>query len=349
MALEQGVRVHFEVAPDSRVTLENADPRWGTRTFPVSADLAPGERGDWGNYAMAAAVTVAREFGASTGIRGTVSSDLPPAAGLSSSSALVVAVAGALLEAAGIRVDRLELAGAVARGEQFTGTAGGAMDQTASLTGRAGHALFVEFEPMASTPIPLPDAWSVVVAHSGVSARKSGEVQGAYNARRAETTRALEDAAVALGAGQARPRALLDSHGVEAVSGALRRLGTRGGEWAVHVAEEYGRVLEAVETMKAGDLERFGELLNDSHRSLRDTYEVSHPSLDLLTGAARAAGAAGARLTGAGFGGCIVAVCGVQQEEAVLASLARTQSRLDPEPEVAPFVVGAGQGARVLD
>lgn len=349
MALERGVRVAFEPTGDGMVVLENAEDRWGTRSFALSGDLPPGPAGDWGNYAMAATVAVVREFGVPTGLRGVVSSDLPHAAGLSSSSALVVAVARALLHASGIEVAPLQLADVLARGERFAGTEGGGMDQAASLTGRAGHALLIGFDPVSSTPVPWPREWSVVVAHTGVTAEKSGEARSAYNARRRETAAAFVDAAARLGVPGARPLEVLEAHGAETVADALRGLADRGGEWAVHAATEYGRVHAAVAAMQAGDLPGFGRLLDASHASLRDVYQVSHPALEALTEAARRAGAAGARLTGAGFGGCMIAVCAAARRDAVHESLARAQSLLSPVPTVYPFATVAGPGAGILD
>ena len=104
-----------------------------------------------------------------------------------------------------------------------------------------------------------------------------------------------------------------------------------------------------IDALSRADLARFGELLNASHVSLRDIYQVSHPALDVLVGAARDAGAAGARLTGAGFGGCMLAVCSARDAASVRAALVQAQATLDPVPEVAPFVASPGAGAEILD
>lgn len=347
MALERGVRLEFAPRQDRRVVLRNADPAFGEREFRVEPGLKPGAPGDWGNYAMAAAVTVAERFGASVGIEGVLSSDLPPAAGLSSSSALVVAVARALLHAAGLERDPLELAEALAEGERFVGTAGGGMDQAASLLGKAGHALEIAFHPLSAVAVPFPGDWSVAVAHSGVSAEKSGGAQEAYNLRRRESATALAALARHMGDPGASPRRLLEAHGPGPLVERCGRMEGAGARWASHALEEAARVDQAVTALQDRDLARFGRLLDASHASLRDIYAVSHPRLDRLVDAARAAGAAGARLTGAGFGGCMLAVCRRVEVDRVVEALREAQAAMDPVPGLAPFEARPGNGARV--
>lgn len=347
MALRRGIRIVFRRREDGIVRLTNRDPAFGAREFRLAPDLEPGPAGDWGNYAMAAAVTVVERYGATVGFEGELTSDLPAAAGLSSSSALVVAVAQAILAASGLDADPIDLAQALAEGERFVGTAGGGMDQAASLNGLEGHALLVSFGPLRVRPIPLPDDWTVVVGHSGVSAEKSGTSQEAYNVRRAEGGAALGELAARLGAGGRSPAELLARFELPALLDLCERMATRGGRWAGHVLSESTRVTAAVEALRASDLASFGELLTASHASLRDVYEVSHPRLDALVQAAERAGAAGARLTGAGFGGCMLAVTRRDRTEAVITALREAQREMDPVPALAPFVAGAGPGARV--
>lgn len=349
MALERGIRVDFTPRDDDRVVLRNEDASFGERSFPVRAELKPGPAGDWGNYLMAAATTVAREYGVATGIQGTVASDLPAAAGLSSSAALVVAVARALLSAADRAVPTLELARATAEGERFVGTAGGGMDQAASLCGRRGHALHIRFDPLEVTPVSLPVSWAVLIAHSGVSAEKSGAAREAYNVRRSATEEALSSAARALGdEGVTVPR-LLERHDPAAVLEVLEGMGGRGAAWAVHTVTENARVGEALTALGREDLEGFGRALRGSHASLRDVYGVSHPALDRLVEAALEAGAAGARLTGAGFGGCMLAVCRRTRVPLVQEALMSAQNILSPRPALTPFVARAGDGATVTE
>ena len=347
MALERGVRIRFTPREDERILLENADTSFPARDFRMVPGLAPGPLGDWGNYARAAAVTALETFHCRRGIEGQVTSDLPPAAGLSSSSALMVAMCQALLHADRREVPPLVLAEAAAEGERFVGTAGGGMDQAASLLGRAGHALRIEFAPLAAEPVPIPGDWRVVVAHTGVRAEKSGGAQEAYNARRSETTTGLARIAADVGRPGASPSELLARVPTDELLAAAAGLEEPVASWVRHILNEAVRVEQATEALRGGELLAFGRLLNASHDSLRDLYEVSHPRLDALVEAALAAGAAGARLTGAGFGGCMLAVCEAAAVDEVRSRLAARQATFDPAPELAPFVAVPGPGASV--
>ncbi len=347
MALERGVRIRFRPRDDDRIVLRNADPAFPSREFRMAPGLAPGPGGDWGNYARAAAVTALETFRCRRGIEGEVASDLPPAAGLSSSSALMVAMCQALIHADGREIPPLVLAEAAAEGERFVGTAGGGMDQAASLLGRAGHALKIDFAPLAAEAVPMLPEWRVVVAHTGVRAEKSGGAQEAYNARRSETTAGLARIAEAVGSPGATPRELLAQRPLVELLAAAGRLETPVDAWVRHILDEAVRVDEAVAALRAADLPAFGMLLNASHVSLRELYEVSHPRLDALVEAAVAGGAAGARLTGAGFGGCMLAVCDERAVEAVLTALTERQAEFEPRPELPPFLATPGPGAAV--
>ncbi|MFG0253175.1 MAG: galactokinase, partial [Phycisphaerales bacterium JB038] len=297
MALDRAVRIEARPRDDGRVALRNRDPRFPPARFDLGPALAAAAPGAWQNYARAAA-HVAHALGARRGVDAVISSDLPAAAGLSSSSALVVAVALALLAANELDVPALELATALARGERFVGTEGGGMDQAVCLAARAGHAMLIRFDPLSCRPVPVPDGWRVWVAHSGVDAEKSGAARDAYNRRRAEGRAAL----ARLAPGVTFAEALAREPAEDWVARAERRLDDVLLRRFRHVVLEAGRVERAVSMLEARDLEGLGALMTRSHASLRDDYEVSHPRLDRLVDAALAAGAAGARLTGAGFG-----------------------------------------------
>lgn len=348
MALDRAVEVEFTPRADARVQVVNARDAYSPLTLDLDGALRPGPAGHWGNYVLAAA-SVARDLGAHAGADLRVSSDLPAAAGLSSSSALVVALALALLAVADRDVPPLKLAEALARGERFVGTQGGGMDQAASLGARAGHALRVDFNPLRWTPVPMPRSWRVVVAHSGVTAEKSGGAQEAYNQRRADGLEALRTIASAVGRPDASYRALLQDPGVEALlAAAHRHLPPRLLSRFRHVVTEARRVEDAVTCLEAGDASGFGRLLLASHASLRDDLEVSHPRLDALVQAARDAGAQGARLTGAGFGGCMIALVGADEDDAVQDALRRILAGWGaPTDADAVFMATPCDGARV--
>ena len=314
------------------------------------------------------------------GIEGTVTGNVPIASGLSSSSALVVASALALLKANGVAVtrdsggdpggaarlaggggggagggkgeragagggaaiSRLELAALLARAERFVGLQGGGMDQAACLHGEAGHALRIEFEPLRVTKVAVPEGWRWVVGSSLVRAEKSGGAREAYNERARQCRDALRLVAQdGLGGAGRRGGGAGAAMSGSAWGGSptYSELVARGGLERLiedasriltatllrrfrHVVTEGRRVARAEAAMRAGDLPRFGELMVASHESLRGDYEVSTPELDEMVAIALEAGAAGARLTGAGFGGCAVALCDERTAGPVMDALA---------------------------
>jgi galactokinase len=309
MALRRRVHVQFRPRADRRIVAESAAYR--RREFEWVESLKPVAAGDWENYLRAAAKAVGGRWGVMRGVDTVVTSDLPAAAGLSSSSALLVAFALALLDANGRAATFEELMEILPDGEQFVGTRGGGMDHAAALGSKAGFATLVEFAPLAVRHIPVPRDWHFLVAHSLQSAEKSGAAREEYNLRRAAGDTALaklglrsyrdalentEDAAAKLDAGPQRDSFL-------------------------HTTSEAGRVRAAVQAMKLGDGEAFGRLLVESHLSLRDRLRVSSAALDRLVETAMESGAVGARLTGAGFGGCAVVLCRAQDAAKVRGGL----------------------------
>jgi galactokinase len=223
----------------------------------------------WERYVAA----VERELGLlgrpPVGIRGSLEADLPPGAGLGSSGALQVVVALALCEAAEFDLEPLELAAACQRAEhRAVGVPSGILDQAASLLARAGSALLLDCGSLEHRCVPLPEDVAIVVLDSGE--RHSHESSG-YADRRRE----LE---------AADPRRIR------------------------HVEMENERVRATVDALERRDVRALGPIFAASHASLRDDYDVSTPMLDALVAAALEAGAFAARMTGGGFGGCVVAL-----------------------------------------
>ena len=323
MALSRGVRIAFERRANRGTRLVNADARFAPSFFTVDAEIPPAPAGDWSNYARAAVQALARRFPDLRGVDALVQSDLPIAAGLSSSSALVVAMALAILHANGVTVAPLELMELLAQGERYVGTAGGGMDQAIILGAQAGCASRIDFNPLRLTPTAVPADWRFIVAWSLVPAEKSGGARQAYN----ERTRGCDEARrlVARRLGRREDITYADLLAVHPVAELLAvSEGTLSGVLARrfrHVVTEGTRVPQAEAAMAAGDFAAFGRLLDASHQSLRDDYEVSHSELDRLVELAREAGAVGARLTGAGFGGSIVALCRVERAPEVVSAL----------------------------
>jgi galactokinase len=232
---------------------------------------------------------VAAELGdAALGIDGVITSTVPIGAGLSSSAALEVATALAL----GFRGSPLELARLCQRAEhRATGVPTGIMDQLAAAAGVAGHALLIDCSTLAMTPVPVPGDVEIVVVDSG---RRRALVGAAY------ADRAAQCAAAEAVVGPLRRATRAD---VDRIDDAVVRRRAR------HVVSENARVLAFAAATARGDVEEAGRLMQASHASLRDDFEVSTPELDAVV--ARLAGrpgVLGARLTGAGFGGCVVAL-----------------------------------------
>ena len=279
---------------DRRVRVRSLE-RVETAEFDLD-DPDPRPRGAWSDYVHGVALALARRLplcGADLVVRTTI----PIGAGLSSSAAFELAVGLALLSVSGAVLEPHELAHAAQEAENgFVGLHSGIMDQLASALGVRDHALLIDCRSEVVTPVPLPPASAIVVADSGVKHELAGS---AYNTRRAES----EEAARRLGV-----RTLRDVTAAEfarreaALPEPLRRR-------ARHVVGENARVLATVAALRRGDLATAGAHMNASHDALRDDYEVSAPELDALVDAAREVdGIYGARMTGGGFGGSIVAL-----------------------------------------
>ena len=350
MAIQHGITLQVTPRTDAMVHFMNASSAFAGRSFEITPDIAFLPRGDWGNYVQAAAQELTRRLGPLHGIDAMVTSDLPVASGLSSSSALVVAAAMALLAANDQALPALELATLLAEGERYVGTAGGGMDQAIIVGARAGHAARIAFLPLQLTHVAMPAEWRIVVASSLTHAEKSGSLQSAYNARGSDAREARRLVAARLGAADTSYRELLAQFGEPALLDAADTLDARLLHRFRHVVTEGFRVEQAVEALIIGDLFAFGALLDASHASLRHDFEVSTEALDELVAAARGAGAAGARLTGAGFGGSIVALTDAGHVDGVVAAL-REQYYAPRGVTPAPahlFVAIPSDGARLV-
>jgi len=279
---------------------------------------------DWGRYVSAVAAVLDERGRPAIGADLEIDSTVPVGAGLSSSAALEVAVALALCDVASFTLPPLELARSCREAEQrASGVPCGIMDQLASISGRAGCALLIDCRSLEVEPIPLPDGVAVVVVHSGLPRVVA---DSAYAERRAE----CERVAATLGLPALRDATL------EQVADEPR---------ARYVVSENARVLAAAEALRAGDVDALGPLLSTSHAGLRDDFEVSTPELDLLVAELERAGALGARLTGAGFGGCVVALASADDAPRVSSEAAgryAAQTGLNPIAHLCRAVDGAG-------
>jgi galactokinase len=289
LALELATYVAAFPQEDAVLTLHSLDAP-GDVVVDLEGGHGPVE--GWGRYVTAVVRAMLEESVPLRGVQGVVASDVPIGAGLASSAALEVAVA---LAVSAIALDPLHLARLCQTAEnRFVGVDCGIMDQLASICGRQGRAMLLDCRSLAVRLIPIPDHVQVLIVDSGVR-RHLGD--GRYNQRRAECVQA----STRLGVPSLRDATLddLEAAGREMQDAVRRR--------ARHVITENQRVLEAVRAISEGRVHDLGRLFFESHRSLADDFEVSTPELDSLVLIARETeGILGARLTGAGFGGCTV-------------------------------------------
>ncbi|MCU1483383.1 MAG: galK [Actinomycetia bacterium] len=267
-ALHLGTTVVGE--PGGDVVTLTSDALPGTAVVRLDVDDPSSVEPGWARYVAG----VVAELRPTTGFTGHVTSTLPVGAGLSSSASLELAVAAAL----GADLDPRPLAALGQRAEhRASGVPCGILDQLASASGVDGHALLLDCSTLEVTPVPVPDSIELVVVDSGERRTLDGS---AYAQRRDEALAARADSDDPVLQRRAR-----------------------------HVATENARVLAAVDALRAGDAVELGRLFTESHRSLADDFEVSTPTLDALVARLLATpGVHGARLTGAGFGGCVVVV-----------------------------------------
>ncbi|MFL5952580.1 MAG: galactokinase [Gaiellaceae bacterium] len=265
VAIQYGIELRVDAVQDD-VALVSEQRGAGE---PFAADGSGPRLEGWGRYVQELAAELDALGRPAVGCRGTIASNLPVGAGLSSSAALVVSAGLALCAVAGFELEPLDLALACQRAEsRAIGVGVGVLDQSASLLGREGHAVLLDTGTLEHRLVPVPHDAALVVVDSGVA--HSHESSGYADRRR------------------------------ELEAGMPQRVR--------HVQTENDRVRAFVEALERGDLNACGALLLQSHASLRDDYEVSIPEIDLLVELAQDAGAYGARIVGGGFGGSILAL-----------------------------------------
>ena len=299
MAIDREIVIAFVPTDDRRVEITRLDTGAVAR---VELDGDHERSGTWGDYLGGMASVLVERGVPVRGLRGVIASSLPIAVGLSSSAAIEIAAAWALV-GEGPPLPALELARAGQQVEhEFIGVNSGLMDQLAVTLGRRDTALLIDCRSLEHQPVPLPlDRHAIVAVDSG-SPRRLGS--SAYNQRRAE----CEAVVSAVAERFEGVRALRDVNAdmLDAVRGTIEATAVARAE---HVIGENERVLGCVDALGRGDLPAVGRLLAASHASLRDRFEVSSPALDALVEiAGGVTGVVGARMTGAGFGGSIVAI-----------------------------------------
>lgn len=331
LGLEVGTTVSGTRRPDRVLGLHAAD--LGERCEVPLDNLRPLAAGSWANYVAGVAAGFIERGAPACGLDLVVRSTVPMGAGLSSSAALECATARVLQQVWGTDFDDLTLARIGQEAEhRFAGVRCGLLDQVTSLFSRPGHAVFFDCRSLEIERIPVPEAARFVIVQSGV---KHALSDGIYNTRRSE----CEQAAAALGLASLRDA-------TEEMVGAAASAGRLVGaplKRARHITGENARVASAVSALRDGDLPAVGALMDASHESSRVLFENSCEELDHLSAVARSIeGCLGARLTGGGFGGAILALVADQNVPAFTEEI---QSRIEADwGRRPPFLVTRAAG-----
>ena len=289
----------------------------------------------WREYVKGVAYILSEEWNL-TGWEGVLAGDVPIGAGLSSSAAVELAAARAFAAVGGLPWDAAHMARVGQRAEnEWVGVNCGIMDQMISAAGRRDHALLIDCRSLETQAVPLPAGTVVVVLDT---ATRRGLVDSAYNERRAQ----CEAAAAFFGVPALRD---VDMGTFRAGSERLDPVARRR---AQHVISENERTLAAAEAMRRGDAAELGQLMNASHVSMRDDFEISREEMDTMVALAQAEPACyGARMTGGGFGGAAVALVRASDVEAFVASVSdgyRHDTGLEPQI----YICTATDGAAVI-
>jgi galactokinase len=309
------------------------------RDAPGSSPSAGAGERDWSEYVFGVAVMLEKSGRRLGGADLVVFTDVPLGAGLSSSAALEVSIAHALLTAAGLPFEPIAIAKVCQHAENdYVGMRCGIMDQYVSACGVGGHALLIDCRSLESRAVPIAQNLRLVIANSNVRHRHAG---GEYNARRA----ACEEGVRILRSYLGPIRALRDVTPKE-LERHRRVLPELIHRRCRHIVTENARVLDAERALKAGDFVACGKAMNASHASMRDDFEITCPEIDFLAGFAQAQrGVYGSRMTGGGFGGCTVSLFeqdAVEPVKEVLLEAYRQACGLDAEVYVCSPSGGAG-------
>jgi galactokinase len=314
MAIDRSVWVAFRPSTDGHVRVDSLDfgerGEFDPEALPARRDRAKGA--GWLEYIRGVAWALDGAGLPARGWEGVVAGDVPLGAGLSSSAALELATMVAFAATGGLDWDPTRMARLAQRAENaWVGVNCGIMDQLISAAGAAGYALLIDCRSLETRAVPMPEGAAVVVLDT---ATRRGLVDSAYNERR----RQCEEAARFFGVPVLRD---VDEAAFAARADSLEEPIRRR---ARHVISENARTVAAAQSLEQGDVARVGTLMNESHESLRDDFEVSRAELDTVVELARQREECfGARMTGAGFGGCAVALVAGERAQAFARGVAR--------------------------
>ncbi|HYO73897.1 MAG TPA: galactokinase [Archangium sp.] len=333
IAIDREVWIALRPRDDRRVVVHSLD--YGAS---LSFELGPiSHTGmDWSEYVKGVAWALQEAGHSLKGWEGVMSGEVPRGAGLSSSAAVELAVQRAFATVSGLPWKPSEMALLGQKVEnKWIGVNSGIMDQMIVAGGRKSHALLIDCRSLELQPVPVPAGAVVVVLDTGT---RRGLVDSAYNERRSQ----CEEAARFFGVKALRD---VDARTFSARQNELEPLVRRR---ARHVITENDRTVQAAEAMRAGDLSRLGKLMDASHDSLRDDFEVTNDALNTIVTLARAQpGGFGARMTGAGFGGCAVALVAPERSEAFVRTVSeKYRQATGHTPQC--YVCQAADGASVV-
>jgi galactokinase len=333
MGIDRAVWLALRPRDDGKVRLFSLDLE-ADSAFELNSLL----KGDgWAEYPKGVAHQLLEEGYQLQGFDAVMTGDVPLGAGLSSSAAVELAVARAFSVVSGFPWDPIKMAKLAQKAEnKWVGVNCGIMDQMASSACREGQALFLDCRSLEIQYAPLPTGVSIVILDTST---RRGLVDSAYNERRSQ----CEEAARFFGI-----KALRDISVEEFNKRSKSGLNELAARRAKHIVTENERVLEAMQAMKSGNVKRLGELFNASHDSLRDDFEVTNDALNIMVDCAREQGNCyGARMTGAGFGGCAVALVKEDNAEEFVKSVS-TAYKQKSGLEAAVYVCKASEGASIV-
>ena len=338
-AIPFGTAIALGHRDDSIIRATALDLQNAAAQFDLTPDISPAPVGDWANHIKGVAAGLLASGVNFSGADIAIAGNVPQGAGLSSSASLAVSLGLGLSRRGGIAAPDLTDLARIAQWSEhhYVGCACGIMDQLASARSVNGHAMLIDCRSLDVQAVPVPEGAAIVIVHSGVS---RGLVDSAYNERRAQCEAATRHYGVV---------SLRDLDEAGLLSGA-GNLGRDVFRRARHVVSENARTLAAASALRANDLTALGALLRASHGSLRDDFEVTVPAVDALVDfmADVIGSVGGVRMTGGGFGGCVVAIL-PRQGVAPLLDALETRSRVSGQTFPLKLAVNPASGAYCTD
>lgn len=334
IAIDREVLIAARKRDDCIVQMVALDFGRARSEFSLDAPVQRDDANKWSNYVRGVAWAMEQRGAKLSGVDLAIHGNVPLGSGLSSSAALEVCAATMFVAMSELEISKVEIAKLCRQAENdFVGVKCGIMDQFVSTLAQENHALLIDCRDLSCQNVPLPRGATFVVCDT---AKRRGLVDSEYNTRRAECEQAEKFFGV-----QALRDVTIDEFARREQD--LRPIVAKR---ARHVITENARVLQAVDAAKRNDLAMFGALMNASHESLRDDYQVSCPELDTMVEIAREQrGCLGARLTGAGFGGCTVNLVDDNVVESFVVDVSREyQARTGLTPQIYPCRAMGGAG-----